>query len=321
MAFQVDRSPFDPESGFEYYICFKPEIEVEGDEVQSRISVEAAVSVSETGDVADLSFMLPKMCRNDHALSFSEARSHRSLRGEPRVYRPARLERRCGVQCSRLRWNWTTPAASWPSRSTAASPRPAPSIPPTRRRPLLAIRFSLDSPDDKSEVASAVLLRAKGQGPKSESRKANSEKRNSGMMSRERRNRFRPGRRPQLAHGLRQGTAVFGGQNLLQRRVQTATAAVGEDLALSARENDMRHSARLSKMSTSDCGPLGGIHAALRATETDLNLILSVDMPLMTRNFCVAGCSRHRAAERVDRRSGCAGRAAAAVRGVSPRRS
>src|SRR5450755_3813546 len=70
MAFQVDRSPFDPESGFEYYICFKPQVEVEGDEVQSRISVEAALSLSENGDVADLSFMLPKMCRNDHALSF-----------------------------------------------------------------------------------------------------------------------------------------------------------------------------------------------------------------------------------------------------------
>ena len=48
MAFQVDRSPFDPESGFEYYICFKPPTEVEGDEVESRISV----------------------CRNDYALSF-----------------------------------------------------------------------------------------------------------------------------------------------------------------------------------------------------------------------------------------------------------
>ncbi len=44
MAFQVDRSPFDPESGFEYYICFKPQTEVEGDEVESRISVEAALS-------------------------------------------------------------------------------------------------------------------------------------------------------------------------------------------------------------------------------------------------------------------------------------
>ena len=70
MAFQVDRSQFDPEHGFEYYICFKPPVEVEGDEVRSRISIEAALSLSETGDVADLSFMLPKMCRNDHSLSF-----------------------------------------------------------------------------------------------------------------------------------------------------------------------------------------------------------------------------------------------------------
>ena len=70
MSFQVDRSPFDPESGFEYYICFKPKTEVEGDEVESRISIEVALSISETGDIADLSFLLPKICRNDYALSF-----------------------------------------------------------------------------------------------------------------------------------------------------------------------------------------------------------------------------------------------------------
>ena len=33
------------------------------------------------------------------------------------------------------------------------------------------------------------------------------------------------------------------------------------------------------------CGPLGGIHAALCATKTELNLVLSVDMPLMTGDF------------------------------------
>ena len=70
MAFQVDRSAFDPESGFEYYICFKPAVEVDGDEVRSRISLEVAVSLSENGDVADLSFMLPKACRNDLALAY-----------------------------------------------------------------------------------------------------------------------------------------------------------------------------------------------------------------------------------------------------------
>jgi uncharacterized protein YuzE len=70
MAFQVDRSAFDPDSGFEYYICFKPASQVNGDEVTARISVEVAVSVSETGDIADLSFVVPKACRNDYALTY-----------------------------------------------------------------------------------------------------------------------------------------------------------------------------------------------------------------------------------------------------------
>ena len=33
------------------------------------------------------------------------------------------------------------------------------------------------------------------------------------------------------------------------------------------------------------CGPLGGIHAALSSTISELNLILSVDMPLMSSDF------------------------------------
>jgi hypothetical protein len=85
VAFQVDRSPFDPDSGFEYYICFKPEVEVHGDEVRSRISIEAAISVSETGDVADLSFELPKICRKEHAISYLP-RDPNCMRVENRVY-------------------------------------------------------------------------------------------------------------------------------------------------------------------------------------------------------------------------------------------
>lgn len=33
------------------------------------------------------------------------------------------------------------------------------------------------------------------------------------------------------------------------------------------------------------CGPLGGIHAALRASHTDLNLMLAVDLPLLSTEF------------------------------------
>ena len=97
MAFQVDRSPFDPESGFEYYICFKPESQVEGDEVQSRISVEIGVSVSETGDMADLSFMLPKACRNDSRCPSSSAIRRRPAWRTGCLFH-ARPERRCGAQ-------------------------------------------------------------------------------------------------------------------------------------------------------------------------------------------------------------------------------
>src|SRR5271165_6131440 len=70
MAFQVDRSAFDPDSGFEYYICFKPPSQVDGDEVTARISIDVVVSVSETGDIADLSFVVPKACRNDYSLTY-----------------------------------------------------------------------------------------------------------------------------------------------------------------------------------------------------------------------------------------------------------
>src|SRR5258707_8883815 len=34
-----------------------------------------------------------------------------------------------------------------------------------------------------------------------------------------------------------------------------------------------------------EAGPLGGIHAALKRTRTDLNLILPVDMPFLRREF------------------------------------
>ncbi|HWR35486.1 MAG TPA: hypothetical protein VN622_06415 [Clostridia bacterium] len=70
MAFRVERSEYDPQDGFLYYVSFKPNTEIEPENVHARMPVDAAVSVSETGDLADLMFVLPKPCRNDQALTF-----------------------------------------------------------------------------------------------------------------------------------------------------------------------------------------------------------------------------------------------------------
>lgn len=44
------------------------------------------------------------------------------------------------------------------------------------------------------------------------------------------------------------------------------------------------------------CGPLGGIHAALRASQTELNLILAVDVPFASGTFLQYLISRARSA-------------------------
>jgi molybdopterin-guanine dinucleotide biosynthesis protein A len=77
---------------------------------------------------------------------------------------------------------------------------------------------------------------------------------------------------------------VFNGQTLLQRAL-----AVASTVAPGARI--VGHADRYAQFGPviedifPHCGPLGGIHAALAASASDLNLMLSVDMPLMTSAF------------------------------------
>src|SRR5512140_837166 len=67
---RVERTDYDPESGFLYYVFFSPHFELESDEIKQRVPLDVAVSLTETGDLADVAFTLPKPCRNDQALSF-----------------------------------------------------------------------------------------------------------------------------------------------------------------------------------------------------------------------------------------------------------
>src|SRR2546423_6504238 len=69
MAIQVKREQFDPEAGkYQYHLQCRP---VEDDrEVRGSVSVEVAFSISETGELAELSFTLPKPIRNPHAMKY-----------------------------------------------------------------------------------------------------------------------------------------------------------------------------------------------------------------------------------------------------------
>jgi phospholipid/cholesterol/gamma-HCH transport system ATP-binding protein len=76
----------------------------------------------------------------------------------------------------------------------------------------------------------------------------------------------------------------FRGQTLLERTLQTA-ATVAERTVIVAPKQRYAIFGEVVEDVYPNCGPLGGIHAALSETSTDLNLILSVDMPVMTAAF------------------------------------
>jgi molybdopterin-guanine dinucleotide biosynthesis protein A len=75
-----------------------------------------------------------------------------------------------------------------------------------------------------------------------------------------------------------------GEGSLLERALQTASAVTSSSYIVGAKERYSSFGEVIEDI-YSGCGPLGGIHAALASTVTDMNLILSVDMPLMSAEF------------------------------------
>ncbi len=71
MSILVERSNFDVEDGrCQYHVLLKPHASKEELSVQTRVPVEVAVSVSENGDLVDVSFVVPKKYRSEQALAF-----------------------------------------------------------------------------------------------------------------------------------------------------------------------------------------------------------------------------------------------------------
>jgi phospholipid/cholesterol/gamma-HCH transport system ATP-binding protein len=76
----------------------------------------------------------------------------------------------------------------------------------------------------------------------------------------------------------------YGDQTLLERALQTASRVCSKSYIVGPQESYGSFGETITDVYPG-CGPLGGIHAALCSTRTPLNLILSVDIPLMTAEF------------------------------------
>ncbi len=74
------------------------------------------------------------------------------------------------------------------------------------------------------------------------------------------------------------------GQTLLERSLHLANSVSPTTAILGSREQYAGYGEVVEDIYPG-CGPLAGIHAALCATQSALNLVLSVDMPLMSAEF------------------------------------
>jgi len=76
----------------------------------------------------------------------------------------------------------------------------------------------------------------------------------------------------------------LNGQTLLERSLELA-GAVGTGVWILGTGAKFAAYGAVVEDEFPDHGPLGGIHAALRSSDQDLNLILAVDMPFVDRRF------------------------------------
>src|SRR5215475_6974276 len=76
----------------------------------------------------------------------------------------------------------------------------------------------------------------------------------------------------------------LGGRTLLDRAMELANTVAPVVRIVAAQEKFLTI-ARVIEDVFPDCGPLGGIHAALSCTTTELNLVLAVDSPFVEVGF------------------------------------
>ena len=88
MSLRVAQGVYNPEKErFHYYVSFKPTLDPteENRGAEQRHPVEVAISVTETGELADLAFSLPQPCRKRRSLEYL-SRTHSATVVEDKVF-------------------------------------------------------------------------------------------------------------------------------------------------------------------------------------------------------------------------------------------
>src|SRR5260370_22533597 len=82
MSVRIARGIYNPEKErIHFYVAFKPALDPTANERGDEASypVDVALSVTETGELADLAFNLPKPCCNNKSLLFLQKTSSASI--------------------------------------------------------------------------------------------------------------------------------------------------------------------------------------------------------------------------------------------------
>jgi hypothetical protein len=88
MSLRIARGVYNPEKDrFHYYVSFKPTLDPTEEErgAEQRHPIDVALSVTETGELADLAFSLPQLCRSRRSLEYLSKTQTASL-VEERVF-------------------------------------------------------------------------------------------------------------------------------------------------------------------------------------------------------------------------------------------
>ena len=85
--------------------------------------------------------------------------------------------------------------------------------------------------------------------------------------------------------GRDKATLALDGRTLLEHALSVLRQVAGDVCILGPKQLYGAFDAPVIEDIYPGCGPLGGIHAALKHTKTDFNLIIAVDTPFLTPEF------------------------------------